>query len=128
MLKRLCFLVLALFCKSIVFAEKPNIVFILADDLGWKDTHAYGSTYYQTPNIDKLAGQGMRFTDAYSASPLCSPSRAAILTGQYPQRYGMTVASGHYKEVRLENRRGQSIKIKSGISLGPANCAGSALC
>ncbi|MCF7818805.1 MAG: sulfatase-like hydrolase/transferase, partial [Kiritimatiellales bacterium] len=83
-------------------AAQPNIVLILADDLGWTDTAVYGSTYYQTPNIDKLAKQGMRFTEAYAACPLCSPTRASIMSGQYPARIGMTAAFGHVKEVRLK--------------------------
>ncbi len=69
---------------------RPNIVFILADDLGWTDLGCFGSKFYQTPNIDRLAGQGMRFTDAYSACTVCSPSRASILTGQYPARLHIT--------------------------------------
>ena len=72
-----------------------NIIFILADDLGWMDTGVYGSEYYETPNIDNLAKMGMRFTNAYSVNPLCTPSRAAILTGRYPSRYDLTSASGH---------------------------------
>jgi len=68
----------------------PNIVLVLIDDLGWKDLGCYGSSVYETPNIDRLAAEGMRFTDAYSNCPVCSPSRAAILTGQYPARVGFT--------------------------------------
>jgi arylsulfatase A-like enzyme len=79
------------------FAERPNVVFILVDDLGWRDTGCYGSTFYKTPNIDRLAATGMRFTDAYSANPLCSPTRSSILTGCYPARTGFTSASGHIK-------------------------------
>jgi arylsulfatase A len=66
--------------------KKPNIVFILVDDLGWKDLGCYGSTFYETPNIDKLSQSGMRFTQAYAAAPLCSATRAAILTGWSPAR------------------------------------------
>ncbi len=69
---------------------KPNIVFVLIDDLGWKDLACYGSRFYETPNIDRLAAQGMRFTDAYSACTVCSPTRAAVLTGQYPARLHIT--------------------------------------
>jgi arylsulfatase A-like enzyme len=69
---------------------KPNFIFILADDLGWTDLACYGSKFYQTPNIDKLAAQGMKFTDAYAACPVCSPTRASLLTGQYPARLGLT--------------------------------------
>ncbi len=74
---------------------RPNIIFILADDLGWMDTSVYGSTYYETPNVDRLAERGVRFTDAYAANPLCSPTRASILTGQDPARLRMTTPSGH---------------------------------
>lgn len=71
-------------------ASKPNIIFILADDLGWTDGGCFGSKFYETPNIDRLATQGMRFTDNYSACTVCSPSRAAIITGQYPARLHLT--------------------------------------
>lgn len=77
------------------FGAQPNVVFIMADDLGWRDTAVYGSTFYETPHIDALAKSGMRFTDAYAANCLCSPTRASILTGQYPARYGLTDATGH---------------------------------
>jgi arylsulfatase A-like enzyme len=70
--------------------QKLNFVFILIDDLGWIDTACYGSEFYETPNIDRLAGEGMRFTDAYAASPVCSPTRASILTGKYPARLNLT--------------------------------------
>lgn len=74
--------------------EKPNIVLFLVDDMGWMDTSAYGSEYYDTPNMKRFAGEAMRFTDAY-AVPLCSPTRATILSGQYSPRHGVTSASGH---------------------------------
>jgi len=67
-----------------------NIVFILADDLGWRDLGCYGSTFYETPHLDRLAAQGMRFTDAYAACNVCSPTRASILTGKYPARLNLT--------------------------------------
>ena len=76
-------------------ADRPNIVLFLVDDMGWMDSGVYGSKYYETPNMDQLATRGMRFTDAYSANPLCSPTRASILTGKYPARLGFTTASGH---------------------------------
>jgi len=69
---------------------KPNIVFILIDDLGWKDLSCYGSEFYETPNLDRLASQGMSFTDAYAACPVCSPTRASIMSGKYPARVGVT--------------------------------------
>ena len=70
--------------------KQPNIIFILIDDLGWVDLTCYGSTFYETPNIDRLASDGMRFTDAYAACPVCSPTRASILTGKYPATLGLT--------------------------------------
>ena len=73
-----------------VTGEKPNFVFILVDDLGWMDTGCYGSRFYETPNIDRLAAQGMRFTNGYAACAVCSPTRAAVMTGRYPARLGVT--------------------------------------
>ena len=70
--------------------KRPNFVFFLIDDLGWRDTGCYGSTFYETPNIDKLAASGVRFTDAYAACPVCSPTRASIMTGKYPTRVDIT--------------------------------------
>ena len=61
-------------------ARQPNVVFFLADDLGQRDLGAYGSTFYETPNLDRLAKDGAKFTDAYAACPVCSPTRASILT------------------------------------------------
>ena len=71
-------------------AAPPNIVFILADDLGWKDVGYAGSTFYRTPNIDRLAREGMRFSQAYSAACVCSPSRGAIFSGKNPARTALT--------------------------------------
>jgi arylsulfatase A-like enzyme len=68
----------------------PNIVFFLVDDLGWRDVGCYGSSFYETPNIDALAKEGVRFTDAYAACHVCSPTRASILTGRYPARLQLT--------------------------------------
>ena len=70
--------------------EKPNIVLVVIDDMGWTDLGCQGSSYYESPNIDRLATEGVRFTDAYSSGPNCSPSRAALLTGNYPSRTGVT--------------------------------------
>src|SRR5262249_28015294 len=67
-------------------AERTNVILILADDLGGRDLGCYGSTYHRTPHLDRLAAAGMRFTDAYSACPVRSPPRAALLTGKYPAR------------------------------------------
>jgi arylsulfatase A-like enzyme len=82
-------LLLALTCFS-ASKPPPNIIFILADDLGWSDVGCYGSTFYETPNIDALASRGMRFLNAYAACCVCSPTRASILTGKYPARLQLT--------------------------------------
>jgi arylsulfatase A-like enzyme len=71
-------------------SQRPNIVFILADDLGWCDLGAAGSTYYESPNIDRIAHEGMKFTQAYASCQVCSPTRASILTGQDTPRHGIT--------------------------------------
>jgi arylsulfatase A len=71
-------------------AERPNIVLILVDDMGWKDGGCFGSKFYRTPQIDALAAAGMRFTTAYAACAVCSPTRAALMTGKYPARLHLT--------------------------------------
>lgn len=71
-------------------SERLNVIVFLADDLGQRDLGCYGSDFYETPNIDRLAEKGVRFTDAYAACPVCSPSRAALLTGKAPARIGLT--------------------------------------
>ena len=78
-----------------VEAPRPNVVFILADDLGYGDLSCYGATDIATPNIDRLAREGMRFTDFYSAANTCSPSRAALMTGRYPPRSGVNAVLFH---------------------------------
>ena len=75
--------------------RKPNVVFILADDVGVNDLALYGSKFFETPNIDRLAERGIKFTQAYSASPLCSPTRASILSGLFPARIGITAPDCH---------------------------------
>ncbi|MEO6035135.1 MAG: sulfatase [Verrucomicrobiota bacterium] len=69
---------------------RPNFLFILMDDMGWTDLGCYGSKFYRSPNVDALAAQGMKFTQAYAACPVCSPTRASILTGKYPARLHLT--------------------------------------
>jgi len=71
--------------------ERPNVLFILVDDMGWTDLEGYGSDLHHTLHIDALADQGMRFTNAYSASPVCSPTRASIMTGKHPAKLHMTI-------------------------------------
>lgn len=81
---------LAAFSQSSSNRQKPNILFILIDDMGYADLGCYGNKETQTPEIDRLAGEGIRFTQYYSSAPICSPSRVAVLTGQYPQRWEIT--------------------------------------
>jgi arylsulfatase A-like enzyme len=95
-------LALASACAADVPKSPPNIVFILADDLGFSDLSCYGSTFHRTPNLDALAKRGMLFRQAYTANPLCSPTRASILTGLYPARLGITAPVCHQPEVRLK--------------------------
>lgn len=89
---RLLFPVLSILlgCASSALAKPPNIVFFLVDDLGWSDVGCYGSSFYDTPNIDRLAVEGVRFTDGYAACHVCSPTRASILTGKYPATLNLT--------------------------------------
>ena len=70
--------------------SKPNIVFFLADDLGWTGLRSFGSDFYETPNLDRLADEGMKFTNAYAACTVCSPTRASVMTGKYPARLHLT--------------------------------------
>ena len=83
--------------KEIKKTEQPNIIFFLVDDMGWMDTTINGSKYYETPNMERLAKMGMKFTRAYAANPLCSPTRSSILTGQDPARIRFTTPGGHLK-------------------------------
>lgn len=81
----------------------PNVIVILADDLGWSDTTLYGTTkFYETPNVERLAARGMTFTRAYAVSPLCSPTRASLLTGLHPARHGITTPGCHSPEEHLK--------------------------
>lgn len=82
-------------------SNKTNIVFILIDDMGWRDLGCYGSSYYETPNLDKLSKGGVIFTNAYAASPVCSPSRASFLTGRYPARVKVTDWIGAHTKGKL---------------------------
>ena len=84
--------------------DRPNIVFILIDDLGWTDLGFMGSDFYQTPNIDRLASQGMTFTNAYMCAANCAPSRAAIMSGQYAPRTGVYTV-GSPDRGKTENRK-----------------------
>ena len=85
---------LIIFSNSYISAKKQNVILFLIDDLGWSDLSLTGSKFYETPNIDRLAKEGVFFSDAYAASSLCSPTRGSILTGKYPSRIKMTYISG----------------------------------
>ncbi|MDP0491116.1 MAG: sulfatase [Verrucomicrobiota bacterium JB023] len=103
---------------------KPNIVVIMADDLGWKDLHCYGNERLDTPALDKLAAEGMRFTDAYAAAPVCSPTRAAMMTGQSPARLKLTNhAPGHPDGFTLEGSDLQEAESVRNLSLSYATVA-----
>ena len=85
-------------------ATRPNFIFILADDLGYMDIGANNpKTFYETPNIDGLAKRGMRFTQGYAACPVCSPTRASIMTGKYPPRTGITDFIGGSRKGKLRD-------------------------
>ena len=96
--------------------RKPNILFILIDDMGWNDLGCYGRTFHETPHIDGLARQGMRFTDAYAACPVCSPTRASIMSGQYPAHVGVIdFITGHwrpYEKLRVPINRTQYLPLE----------------
>ncbi len=83
-------ILVSLWTISTAAQQRPNIIFIMADDLGSAELGCYGNTFNETPNLDRLAGEGARFTQAYSAAPICSPSRAGIMTGRYPARVRIT--------------------------------------
>jgi len=118
-----------------LFGEQPNIVFIFIDDLGWTDLAYMGSEYYETPNIDRLAKQGMIFTNAYANAANCAPTRASLLSGQYTPRHGVfTVANparGKSEDRRLiptENRRKIALeKITIAEALKPAGYVSAAI-
>ncbi|MBK1829992.1 sulfatase [Verrucomicrobiaceae bacterium R5-34] len=99
-------------------AKKPNIVIIMADDLGGKDLHCYGNKLVDTPSLDQLAAEGMRFTDAYAAAPVCSPTRAAMMTGQAPSRLHLTNhAPGHKDGFALKGSNLQEPKTLRNLPL-----------
>ena len=116
--------------QAVVTSRPPNVVFILIDDMGWPDLPAYGNRFNEAPNIDRLAAGGMRFTDAYAASPVCSSTRASIQSGQYPARVGITdFIPGHwrpYEKVVVPKNRTQYLPpdvMTIGEALGEAGYA-----
>lgn len=100
-LKRTSLLALSALAINMAGAQKPNIIVILTDDMGFGDIGCYGGNFAPTPNLDRMAKQGIRFTQYYSASPICSPSRAGILTGMAPAKWNIT----SYLHEKIENRK-----------------------
>ena len=109
--------------------ERPNILFVLVDDLGWMDLACYGNEFNETPNIDRLAEQSVRFTDAYASCPVCSPTRASIMSGQYQQRFQVEdFIPGHWRPFEKltvpENARAMPLEIDTiAEALKPAGYA-----
>ena len=105
--------------------RKPNFVLILVDDLGWTDVGCFGSKYYETPNIDRLAAGGMKFTNGYAACAVCSPTRAAVMTGRYPARLGIT----DWIRARFQGGKIPADKKNSSgyVGKGPVKCPRNAL-
>ena len=103
MKKVFCTLIILLFLTSCTTEKKKNVVFILVDDLGWTDLGYMGSTFYETPNIDKLSNVSIQFNNAYASGSVCSPSRAAIMTGKHPARVDITdwIPGDHPKKRQL---------------------------
>ena len=93
---------------------RPNIILILADDLGYADVSAYAPARFHTPNIDRIGREGVRFTDGYATAPVCAPSRAGLMTGRYPQRYGFEYNDGG---------AGRDLKQGLGLATGEATIA-----
>lgn len=87
---------------SFAASRPPNILFIVADDLGWSDTNPYGSTFYETPNISRLARDGMMLKNFHTTSPVCSPARASLMTGLYAERLGMIQPACHIEKISLK--------------------------
>ncbi len=104
--------------------ERPNILFVLADDLGWKDTGFNGSDFYETPNLDRLTGEGMTFSQAYACGANCAPSRACLLSGQYTPRHGVYAVGntkrGPVPKMRLEPVPNKEYLEPSAVTLAEA--------
>lgn len=107
--------ILALSCSPIVAAERPNVVLIFADDLGWQDTGFTGSDFYETPNLDRLSKEGMVFRQAYASAGNCAPSRACLISGQYTPRHRV-FAVGNTKRGPEALMRMEPVPNKSGLA------------
>lgn len=97
--------------------SRPNFVFLLVDDLGWADVGCFGSTFHETPNIDALCASGMKFTNAYAACPVCSPTRASILTGRHPVRVNVTDWIPGFNAARKRNPRFLHVNDRDNLAL-----------
>ena len=106
--------------------KAPNFVFLFVDDMGWADVGCYGNTFHETPHIDRLAADGLRFTDAYAACPVCSPTRASLMTGKYTPRTGVTdwIPGNSYNDVPLECQQTQEYLSLDEVTLAEALKAG----
>ena len=119
-------ILLALFtllvCVCDAVADEPddsatNFVFFLVDDLGWADVGCFGSTFHETPNIDRLAASGMKFTNAYAASPVCSPTRASIMTGRHPVRVDITDWIPGNRQKKKNNPKFEHVNDRDSLAL-----------
>lgn len=111
----ICSLLFSCFLHQESRAERPpNVILVLVDDMGWMDLTTQGSDFYRTPNIDRLAKEGIRFTDGYAACAVCSPTRAAVQTGRYPHRLGITdwIRSRFQRGGKLESRKNQPSTLR----------------
>ena len=91
---------------------RPNIVLMVADDLGWTGLGSYGSEFYETPNLDRLASEGVKFTSAYAAAANCAPSRASIMSGQYTPRHGVLYVGPGTYQIKYEKKHGNLKRFK----------------
>ena len=105
-----CGLALVAVGSSPAAGPQPNVIILLADDLGWGDLSCYGGKLAATPHLDRMAKEGVRFTQFYVAAPICSPSRCGLLTGQFPARWRIT----SYLQTRAGNRACSRSRPRSG--------------
>ena len=118
-MKRFAFSIICslLLAPSCVWPNRPNVVFFLVDDLGWADVGCFGSEFHDTPNIDALAASGTRFTQGYAACPVCSPTRASILTGRHPVRVDITDWIPGRRAKEVERPRFKHINDRDNLAL-----------
>jgi arylsulfatase A-like enzyme len=110
-------------CRAEATAKRPNFVFFLVDDLGWADLGCTGSTFYETPNIDGLCASGMKFTNGYAACPVCSPTRASIMTGRHPVRVDITDWIPGMSASRAANAKFRQVEDRDNLALDEVTIA-----